>query len=228
MWCHNNVVECEQRTIGAGLNIEHVKSCTSNLSRCHCFSKCRFINDSATRNVDHAQVGLGLSQNFATDNALGLFGLWQVHRNEITLRNDVIEAHHFNIHLTSTFFRNKWIVCNETHTESKCALCDQLANATKTDNTKGLVGKFDTFPLAAFPTTGLQRGMGLGHIARTRQEQSHGVLGRRHDVALWSIDDHHAATRRGFNIDVVETDAGTSDHDEFVGELESLGSDLRG
>ena len=99
-----------------------------------------------------------------------------MHRNEIALRNDVIKAHHFDIHLTSAFFRNKWVVGNQAHTKCQRALCDQLADATKADDTKGLVGEFNTFPLTTFPTTSLQRGMSLRHITRARHEQSHGVL----------------------------------------------------
>ena len=100
-----------------------------------------------------------------------------MHRNEITLRDDIIEAHHFNIHLTRTFFRDKWVVRNEAHTECQCALRDQLANATKADDSEGLVGEFNAFPLAAFPTACLECGMSLGYVARACHEQSHGVLG---------------------------------------------------
>ena len=151
-----------------------------------------------------------------------------MHRNEITLRDDIIEAHHFNIHLTSAFFRNKWIVRNEAHTECQCALRDQLANATKADDAEGLVSEFDTFPLAAFPATGLECRVRLGHIARTGHEQSHGVLGCRNDVALWSIDNHDATSGGCLNINVVEPNTGAADHDEFISELQSLCRDLGG
>ena len=177
VWCHNDVVKSEQRAIGARLNIKHVESSTSDLTRGNCFSKCGLINDATARNVDHAQVGLGLGQNFATDDAFSFFGLGQVHRNEITLRDDIIEAHHFNIHLTRTFFRDKWVVRNEAHTKRQCALRNQLANATKADDSEGLVGEFNAFPLAAFPTTCLKCGVSLGYVARASHEQSHGVLG---------------------------------------------------
>ena len=177
VWCDNDVVKSKQRAVGTRLNIKDVKCSASDLSRGNCLCKCSFVNDATACNVDHAQVGLGLGQNLASDDAFRFFGLGQVHRNEITLSDDVIEAHHFNIHLTRTFFRDEWVVCNEAHTKRQCALRDQLADATKADHTKGLVGEFNAFPLATFPTTCLEGGMSLGNVSRASHEQSHGVLG---------------------------------------------------
>ncbi len=75
--------------------------------------------------------------------------------------------------------------------------------------------ELDALPLRAFPLAGDQRGMGLGDVAGLGQQQSHGVLGRREDVRLRSVDDHHAALGGRGGVDVVEPDAGPS-HDHQV------------
>ena len=70
--------------------------------------------------------------------------------------------------------------------------------------------------------------MRLGHIARTGHEQSHGVLGCRDDVALRSVDNHDATSGRSLNINVVEPDTGSADHDEFISKLKSFSRHLGG
>ena len=70
--------------------------------------------------------------------------------------------------------------------------------------------------------------MRLRNVARLGKQQRHRVLGRRDDVALRGVDDHHAAPRRCSDIDVVEADAGPADHQQGVGVLQHLGRDLSG
>ena len=89
-----------------------------------------------------------------------------------------------------------------------------------------LAVQLDPFPLGAVPLAGLQIGVGLRHVARLRQEQRHGVLGRRQDVRLRRVDHHHAAPCGFGDVDVVEADTGATDHDEIVGRGEELGGDL--
>ena len=52
------------------------------------------------------------------------------------------------------------------------------------------------------------------------------MLGRRQDVRLRRVHDHHAAARRLRDVDVVEPDAGPPDHHEVVGRGEHLGRHL--
>ena len=77
-----------------------------------------------------------------------------------------------------------------------------------------------------FPATRAR--VGLGDVARLGEQQRHGVLGRRQDVRLRRVDDHHAAAGGRLDVDVVEPDAGPPHHDEVGAGLEHLGGDLRG
>jgi hypothetical protein len=67
----------------------------------------------------------------------------------------------------------------------------------------------------------------LRDVAGLGQQQSHGVLGRRDDVALRRVDHHHPPTGCRLDIDVVEPDARSADHDQLIGNLQDLRGDLR-
>ena len=66
----------------------------------------------------------------------------------------------------------------------------------------------------------------LGNVPRLREQQGEGVLGRRQDVRLRRVHDHHPETRGGCGVDVVETDAGPADNDQIASRLEHLGGHL--
>ena len=69
--------------------------------------------------------------------------------------------------------------------------------------------------------------MRLRHVAGLGEQQRHRVLGRRHDVALRRVDDHHAAAGGGIDVDVVEADPGPADHHQLVGGRQHLVGDPR-
>ena len=71
----------------------------------------------------------------------------------------------------------------KSHAEGRRSLRDERADLAETDDTERLAVEFDALPLAALPLARLQRRVGLGDVARLRQQQRHGLLGRREDVA---------------------------------------------
>ena len=70
-----------------------------------------------------------------------------------------------------------------------------------------------------FHCPALQVGVRLRHVARLREQQRDRVLGRREDVRLRRVHDHHAAPGRLRDVDVVEADAGPADDDEVGARL---------
>ena len=54
------------------------------------------------------------------------------------------------------------------------------------------------------------------------------LLGRGEDVRDRSVDDHHAELGRSRDVDVVEADAGASDHHEVARGVQRRGVDLGG
>ena len=59
--------------------------------------------------------------------------------------------------------------------------------------------------------------MGLGHVARERQQQRHRVLGRGDHVRLRRVGDDDPALGRGVDVDVVDPDAGPAHRPEPLG-----------
>ena len=82
----------------------------------------------------------------------------------------LIEAEQFHAHLTGSIGRHEGVVGDEPHAEGLGTIGDQFADSTETDDAKRLVGEFDTFPARALPAAGLQRCVGLRHIARLGEQ----------------------------------------------------------
>ena len=71
-------------------------------------------------------------------------------------------------------------------------------------------------------------GVSLRDVAGLGEQQRHRVLGGRDDIRLRGVDNHHAASRRRIEIDVVEADPGPADDHQVVGGGEQLLVDHRG
>ena len=182
VWRYDNARNIKQRRLCCWFLVEHVESRTSDHAGLHCFCKVRFVDDATTSDIDDAQRWLCLLEHLLVKQVDGFLVFGQVHRDEVRTLHQSVEIQHLNIHGTRTLIRHEWIKRNNAHAECRCTLCDQLANTTKTNDTKGLVEKFDAFPLAALPAAILQCAVSLRNIARNCQQHRHGVLGSRHDV----------------------------------------------
>ena len=146
---------------------------------------------------------------------------------EVGLGDDPIERQQLDTHPPGFVGRHERVVGDQPHAKRRRAIGDELADPTEPDDAERLAVELDAFPLGALPSTGLERGVSLGHVASLRQQERHRVLGGRDDVRLGGVDDHHAALGRSVDIDVVEADPGPPDDDQFVGRGEDLGGDLR-
>ena len=116
---------------------------------------------------------------------------------------------------------------DEAHAEAARPVGDELADPSEADDAERLVGELDALPLAALPATVDEGGVGLRDVARLGEQQRHRVLGRRDDVRLRGVDDHHAAGRRSVEVDVVESDSCPADDHQPVGRGEQLAVDRR-
>jgi hypothetical protein len=102
------------------------------------------------------------------------------------------------------------------------------ATTCSSASSERLAVELDALPLRALPPALLERRVRLGHVAGLRQDEGHRVLGRRHDVGLWRVDDHDPAPRGGLEVDVVQADAGPPHDQQDVGGFQHLGRHLRG
>ena len=151
----------------------------------------------------------------------------QVDGQEVGLGDGLVERDQLDAHLPGAVGGDERVVGDDLHAERPGAVGDELADPPEPDDGEHLVGQLDALPPAALPPPGDERGVGLGDVARLGQQQRHRVLGRRDDVALRGVDDHHAATRGRVDVDVVQPDAGAADDHQVAPGLEHLGGDLR-
>ena len=148
--------------------------------------------------------------------------------DEVGLGHEFVERQHLDPHVTRPVGRDVGVVGAQAHPEGEGPLRHQRADAAEPDDTEGLAVQLDALPLRALPLSRHQRGVGLGDVARLRQQEGHGVFGRREHVRLGGVHHHHAATRSRLDVHVVEPDAGSSHHGEIGARFEHVGGDLGG
>ncbi len=76
------------------------------------------------------------------------------------------------------------------------------------------------------PIAGLEAGVCIRHVAAHRQQDRHGVLGRRVGVAERRVDDDDALFAGGRHVDVVDADSGPGDDLQVGGVREQVAVDL--
>ncbi len=156
----------------------------------------------------------------------GVFVAWIVTKSHNATSSSIVGTS-CDAELAGAIRADERVVRDEPHPEGVRALGDEHADAPEPDDAERLAVQLDAFPLRAVPLPRLQIGVGLRHVARLREQQRERVLGRREDVRLRRVHDHHAAARRFGDVDVVEPDPGAADDDEVVGGSEQFGGDLR-
>jgi len=146
-----------------------------------------------------------------------------MHRDEVGLAHQLLEIHELHAHVPGPVRRDKGVVGDQAHAEGHRPLSHQGPYPAEADDTEGLAVELDSFPLGPLPLSRHQRRVGLGDVAGLGQQQGHGLLGRRQDVRLGCVDDHHATFGGGGHVDVVEADAGPPDDDQVAPGGKDLG-----
>ena len=150
-----------------------------------------------------------------------------MHRQEVGGAHQLLQRHEVDAHLPRPVAGHVRVVGNQPHTERERALGDEGTDAAEADDAERLAVELDALPSRPLPLAGLQRGVGLGDVAGLGEQQGDGLLGRREDVRLRRVDDHHAAPRGGCDVDVVDTDARSADDDQILGRVQHRLGDLR-
>ena len=107
-------------------------------------------------------------------------------------------------------------------------ISDDRADIAAADHAQRLAGDFDAHEAVLLPLAGLCRGVGLRNLARQRQHQGDGMLGRRDRIAERRVHHDDALGGGGRNVDIVDADAGAADHLQALGLLENLRRHLGG
>ena len=187
------------------------------------------VDDAAPGGVDEPQRRLGVAQQLGVDEPDGLGRLGEVDGEEVGLADELVEGgHEGDAELAGPVDAHVRVVGEEAHPEGGCPLRDEDADPAEPDDRQRLVVQLDALPPGAVPRPRLEVGVGLGDVAGLRQQQGDGVLGGRQDVRLGGVHDHDAPAGGGVDVDVVEADAGSSDHDQVAAGLEDVLVDLGG
>ena len=117
------------------------------------------------------------------------------------------------------------LATDDAHPERPRPLRDEHADAPEPDDAERLVVQLDALPPGTVPVAGVEVAVGLGDVARHREEQRHRVLGVGERDRVGRVHHHHAAAGRRLDVDVVDADPGAADDDELVARLEDLRGD---
>ena len=107
----------------------------------------------------------------------GVFVAWMVTKSEIATRSSIVSTS-CDAELAGAIRADERVVGDESHPERVRALRDQHADPAEADDPERLAVELDALPLRAVPLAGLQIGIGLGHVARLREQQRHACARR--------------------------------------------------
>jgi len=175
--------------------------------------------------VDDPYPGLDHAQLPVADEPRRLGAARQVHADEVGLREQFLEAHQADAELGRARRRHVRVIGDQRHAEGREALSDQHPDLAEAEDPRHLVLQLDAGKGGPLPLPALQRGHGLGHVPRGREQQRDGVLGGADDVGRRGVDHHHAAPGRRLDVDVVQADAGPGDHAQLRRVVQGLGVD---
>ena len=224
----DDVLELEQRAVGARLLGEHVQAGGGDLAGLERVVQRGLVDDAAAGGVDQHQAGLGLGELLGADQTGGLRGLRQVHAHEVGLGEERVEVDQPNAHLRGTAGLHVGVVGDHVHAERAQPLGDQHADPPEADDADGLLVELDAGVLRPLPLAVAQCGVGRADVAGRGEHQRDRELGGGDDVRGGRVDDHHTALGGGPDVDVVQADPGARDDLELLGRGQRLGVDLGG
>ena len=218
-----------KRRLGRRLLLEDVERGTLDVTAADRLGEVGLVDDAAARHVDDPNAGLGLGFRVSAFRRFVVslfFGRWIVMKSLCAQQR--VQVHQFDAHVPGPLLGDERVVGDEAHAEGQGPLGDERADLAEPDDAQGLAVQLHALPLAALPLAVLQRGVGLGDVARLARSSAMRLLGGREDVRHGGVDDHDAELGGLGDVDVVEADAGAPHDHEVLGRLEGRGVHLGG
>jgi hypothetical protein len=151
-----------------------------------------------------------------------------VQRQEVGGGEDVLRRlHPLRAELTEALFRDERVVGDDVHAQPERPPCDLLADPAEAEHPERLALELDPTVARALPAALLERRVRLRDVSRERDEQADRMLRSGDDRRLRRVRDDDAPPRRRLDVDVVDPDAGSSDHLQPFRPLEQVGRELR-
>ncbi len=226
MRSEDDVVELEERRSGRRLGDEDVDAGAGDPLGLERGVERILVDDPTAARVDDAQLRLGDREHVGVDQAGRLGRLRDVDGDEVARPHELLEREQGDPQLLRATRRDVRVVADEVRTEAGEPLGDEGADPAEADDADGLLEQLDAAEPAALPLAALGRRVGVGDVPGEGEQVADGELRRGRDVGGGRIDDHHARSGRGGDVDVVEADTGTGDDLQLRGGGDRLGVHL--
>ena len=205
---------------------EHVDCRACHDAILHRLGQIRLVDDASAGTVHKAHALLHLLHLFHGDHALGLRSQRHMHRDEVCLRNHIIQGTHLDTKGLRTLLIDIGIIGDDIHVKGQGPLCNAASDTPHSDNAESLSAKFHAHIFLAVPFALLQGLVGNGDMAGHGEHHGHGMLRGCDGVAAGGVDDDDASCGCRRNVDVVHADAGPADDLEFLRTLDDIRRDL--
>ncbi len=137
--------------------------------------------------------------------------------DEVGAGQQLIELDLFDAELLGALGRQEGIVGHDLHLQAKRPVGDDAADVAGADQAQRLGVELDAHEAVLLPLAGLGGGVGGGHLAGQREHHGDGVLGGGDRVAEGGVHHHDPSGGGGWDVDVVDADAGAADDLEARG-----------
>jgi hypothetical protein len=172
------------------------------------------LPDSAPCAVDHAHALFHQRERSRAHDAAGFVGKRRVHGDKIGAPEQLFQSDQFDAGLGRGIGGQDRIEANHLHLQAERAIRNDSADIAEAYDPERFVANLDAGEFSPLPFARAQGGVGGGDMPRQRHHQGNRMLRRGHAVAERTVHHDDAAPRSSVEIDVVDADAGASDHAE--------------
>ena len=225
---HHNLLELEERVRGIRRLLgEDIDGGPGDVSVTDCVGERLLVDDAAPCDVDQARTLAHPLELRGADHAPGGVGQRNVYREHVSFGQQRLEVAELHTQLPGALGRDQRIVGKDPHAQPLARDAGNLgSDLPEPEDAECLLAQLDTREPRTLPQTGMKGVIGGREVAGERQHHGEGMFGGRDGVAGWGVEDEHAVSRRGIDVDVVDADSGASDHPKSRRGREHLRGDL--
>src|SRR6266545_4616086 len=208
----DDVVELKQRA-GVRFRGEDVERSGRDLARLQRLQQRVLVDELTARGVDEPGAVAELGEHLSADRSARLVRQRRVQRDEVGGGVELVGSlRTLDGELAETLFRDEGVMRHDAHLEPERPPRDLLVDAP------------EARPL---PASLRERRVRLRDVARESEQEADRVLGSGDDRRLGRVRNDDAPTRGGFDVDVVDPDAGAADHLQLLGAFDQVLRQLR-
>ncbi len=171
----------------------------------------RLVENAAAGAVDDDHAVFHLVVVLSGNHAARFVVERRVGGDDVGVAQDLFQFHELDTQILAALLGDVGVVGDDVHLEGLGASRHPAADLAQPDDAQGLALEFIAGEGSALPFAALEAVVGHGNIAAEAEQDRHGVLGGRVDVAEGSVDDNDALLAGVLDVDVVDADAGAGD-----------------